>query len=103
MSDRATRAGINESLSRDVNETLADDDSQELAIICECGRSDCAARIFVTSAEYAEAREEATLFLVLRGHSDPTVEEIVRSRGDHHLVRKLGRAADVAEELDPAD
>jgi hypothetical protein len=101
MSDRATRVGINESLSREVNEALSvDEDGEELAIICECGRNDCAERIFVTSAEYAEARADSVLFLVLRGHSDPIVEEVVGGRGDHQLVRKHGRAAEVAEELD---
>ena len=102
MPERATRVAVNESLSRNVNELLAaDEEAARLTIICECGRQDCAERIDVTRAEYEDVREDPTMFLVLRGHSDPTVEEVVRSQGDHEIVRKLGLAGEIAEELDP--
>jgi hypothetical protein len=102
MPEWATRVAVNESLSRNVNELLAaEEDALRLTIICECARHDCAERIDVARTEYEEVREDPTMFLVLRGHADRTVEEVVRSEGDHEVVRKIGQAGAIAEELDP--
>lgn len=46
-------------------------------------------------------RAEATQFVVVPGHVDPSLEDTVVVDERYAVVRKRGAAAEVAEELDP--
>jgi hypothetical protein len=100
--DRTERLSFNEVSFRNINESLvAFEQAGRFSIICECGREDCRVRIDVTRTEYERARSDGALFLLATGHSDPSVEVIVSTEGDHELVRKTDEAASIAETLDP--
>jgi hypothetical protein len=99
---------MNESLFREVNERLEEravdrGNRSGFEIVCECAREDCTARIPVPIGEYEAVRSEATTFIVVPGHADPSVERIVASREGYEIVEKLGEAALVAEVENPRD
>jgi hypothetical protein len=99
---------MNESLFRLLNERLekrAADRGPEATfeIVCECALEDCTLRIPILIAEYEAVRSEATKFVVVTGHADPTVERVVDSGNGHEIVEKLGEAALVAEVENPRD
>jgi hypothetical protein len=94
VGSREERRGLNEAVFRQVNEQIAELGERHgitaLEIICEC-----------SNGEYEEARLDATTFIVQTGHEDPTVERVLRVRGDHTLVQKVGDAAAAAVATDP--
>ena len=83
-------------LFRDVNERirslgeellgLAGDD--EIEIVCECVRSNCATRIALPADAYARVRERPCCFLVVPGHERLDVERVVEQHGSHLVVEK---------------
>lgn len=110
MDDRQHRIGMNEAVFREVNErireigqTLAATD-EELDLVCECGRPDCAQRIRMSAAGYEQIRQDARLFVVVSGHEFADVERVVERRRGYDVVEKEpGEAARIAEETDPRD
>jgi hypothetical protein len=105
VGSREERRGLNEAVFRQVNEEIAElgerHGMERLEIICECSNGECVKPLSVSLSEYEEARAEATTFIVHTGHEDPTVERVLRGRGDHTLVQKLGDAAAAAVATDP--
>lgn len=102
------RRGMNESLFRLLNERLekrAVERSPEatLEIVCECAREECTVRIPILVAEYESVRSEPTKFVVVEGHSDASIEQVVDSGDGYEIVEKLGEAALVAEVENPRD
>jgi hypothetical protein len=98
------RAGRNEALFREVNETVARleeqldaSDSQVLPIICECARTDCLTRLEIRMADYVNVRKHPHQFIVARGHEQPDVEHVVRRARDYVVVEKEGVAAVAAD------
>jgi hypothetical protein len=75
-----------------------------LDVVCECDDLNCGELFPVSVEAYERVRSEGTLFLVLPGHSDDSIEEVVE-RADHYwVVRKHpGQPADVALATDPRD
>lgn len=70
----------------------------KFGIACECDDGSCAERFIVTVAEYELVRSDPLLFFVAPGHEDPRIEQVVRQKDTHLVVRKVGEAAEVAEE-----
>lgn len=105
MGSREERRGLNEAVFRQVNEQIAElgerHGIETLEIICECSNGECVKPLSVSLAEYESARADATTFIVHTGHEDLTVERVLRSRGDHTFVQKLGDAAAAAVATDP--
>lgn len=102
------RRGMNESLFRLLNERLekrAVEGSREATfeIVCECAREECTVRIPILVAEYEAVRSEPTKFVVVDGHSDASIEQVVDSGDGYEIVEKLGEAALVAEVENPRD
>jgi hypothetical protein len=103
---RAEHVAENESLFRSVNESLVvdrtavDPETGRHALLCECWNTDCVERVWLARAEYEAARTDSAQFVVVPGHVDPTVEEVVVSTDRYAVVRKRGEAAEVAAELD---
>ncbi len=83
-----------------MNEQIAElgerHDVESLEIICECSTGECVKPLSVSLSEY-----EAGKFVVKTGHEDPTVERVLRVRGDHTLVEKVGDVAAAAVATDP--
>jgi hypothetical protein len=88
----AERIARNESAFRDVNEGIAKTaerlQASETAFICECADPACTDRIEATLAEYEEAREQGTTFLLVPGHEDERIETVVELNGEHAVVEK---------------
>jgi hypothetical protein len=103
------RAGKNQSLFRDVNERVSEvNKAHGLWVtlsdwICECADETCTERIELTPRQYEELREDPAHFAVAPAmdHVVPDVELIVEQHHRYWVVEKVGKAAAVAEELDP--
>jgi hypothetical protein len=103
---RTRRIGLNEALAREVNERIESLASKswnrEIEVLCECGDENCTAQLPVSLLEYERVREDATLFLVMRGHEAPDVEDVVESFDGSDVVRKRdGAPARIAAATDP--
>ena len=92
--EREARLGRNESVFRAVNDEIealnqafASVDEVEFGIVCECGDMSCAGQIQIQGAEYARVRTDPTLFLLIPGHEDLTVEVVVESDAGYAVVR----------------
>ena len=68
----------------------------------QLGRRECDRRLVVNVADYEQIREDPLLFIVVPGHEDEQVEDVVEGdRREYLIVRKRGDAADEAERSDP--
>lgn len=105
MGSREERLGKNEALFRQVNERIAEMgehlDVDHLEIICECAKLGCTERIELPPSLYERARQNEETFIVVDGHTDPSIERVVFRGGAYVFVEKIGDAAAVAAETDP--
>ena len=100
---RRVRAAKNESLIRDVNEqveSLADTNTFKL-FVCECFDESCTEQVPLTVEEYEHIRGDPNRFVILPGHLDPEVEEVVETCDRFIVVAKLGAGRRIAEQMDP--
>ena len=93
MTDREVRIAHTEALFRDVNERIAESaerfNADEAEFICECHDQTCAERIEATLDEYEQVREHGDHFLLVPGHEDTSVEQVVeRPRRQLAIVKK---------------
>ena len=108
MSERQRRLALNEAVFRDVNERIRDTHErfelkpEELDLVCECGRIECADRLSLSIPDYEQVRADARQFVIVPGHEDQAVEVVIARRVTYDLVRKrAGEAAELAEATDP--
>ncbi|MHB8657398.1 MAG: hypothetical protein ACYC91_05500 [Solirubrobacteraceae bacterium] len=106
MSDVGKRAGRNEALLRQVNESIQrgqwpGERDQPVRFRCECAQSDCNQTIELTIQEYEQIREYSRHFAVRQGHEVPEHETVVASHPGYVVVEKREEAAVVADRLDP--
>jgi hypothetical protein len=108
MDERQRRVGLNEALFREVNERIEDlnrafgELTDRMSVVCECGDARCHERLDVPIPEYERVRADATTFVLVPGHEDPTVETVVDRREDYFVVRKEGDEVErLAVETDP--
>ena len=106
--ERGARIGQNEAIFRNVNEQIEginkaiSELTQTMDIVCECGNITCAERVMVTVPAYERVRADATLFIVLPGHEQLDIEEVISDQGAYRVVKKEDDAAvRVVEETDP--
>ena len=70
--------------------------------MCECADPACAHRVDASLAEYEEVRGDGTQFLVVPGHEEPAIEEVVEERPRFTIVAKVrGVLGSTARQLDP--
>jgi hypothetical protein len=90
------RRALNEALFRDVNERIAESaerfDADKTEFVCECADPSCTERVPATLAEYERVRDEPTTFLILPGHEQRDIEEVVSDRGRFRIVEKVQAA-----------
>jgi hypothetical protein len=103
LDDRRRRAGRNQSLFREVNERIEDlgTASSFSDFVCECMDTTCDQHVALTIEEYEHVRSSPNRFLVVPGHEQPAVEDVVEGNARYVVVRKLGAGADVAARFDP--
>ena len=97
------RAGRNEAIFREVNESIAkleeqlDSGSDSLPAICECAQADCVTQIEILLEEYENVRRHADWFIVAPGHELLNVEQVIAQEDGYMIVEKLGIAAAAAD------
>jgi hypothetical protein len=98
----------NDAIFRDANERIERAavkfaGTDPVPFICECAEPSCRDVILLPLAEYERVREHSTWFVVTPGHEASAGDsaEIVETKDGYHVVEKVGRAAEVAAELDP--
>lgn len=100
---RQTRAAVNESRHRDLNEKT--EKGREGAVVgeyvCECARVTCESVLSMSVEEYEEVRKVSTHFAVERGHMNSSSERVVRETPRYQVVEKIGIAGKVAARTDP--
>ena len=106
VSEREKRTATNEALFREVNERVEDrvraalGERASLTILCECADAECTERIPLTSADYETAHADGAQFVVLEEHVAADVEDVVSRHEGYVVVRKRGRAGEIARSLD---
>ncbi len=101
------RVARNDAIFREANESIGDAAREygvqgPVPFICECADSGCTAIIRLTLEEYERVRAQPTLFINARGHRAAAGAhvDVAEERDGYEVVKKLGEAAEVAEELD---
>ena len=99
---------MNEALFRRTNERLESLNeafstiTDDFDVVCECGDGTCFERILMPKDAYERMRAEATLFVVVPGHSRLAVEAIVEEHPTWQIVQKrVPDAIRIAELTDP--
>jgi len=104
------RRARNEAIFREVNERIEElsrrggideDDSLLPGFVCECSDDGCTELMEVAYSQYEAVRENPRRFLVLSGHEDPDVEDVVDRYDGVLVVEKRLEASEVALEQDP--
>lgn len=77
--------------------------AEPLPFICECAEPACRELVLLTRAEYEQVRGHSTWFAVASGHEGGSdgASRVVEDRGAYVVVEKVGKAAEVADALDP--
>ena len=105
MGSRAERAALNEALFRDINEQINEVNrvqrGHRFDALCECSDPGCAATISIRPDEYRAVRSRGDRFALLAGHEHTDIEEVVEQTDRFVVVKKLGKGAEIARELDP--
>ena len=104
----AERIGRNDSAFRNANEQISERANEHrttvdqlIPFICECADEECTTIIQLTRVEYEDCRTDSRQFLNVIGHErSEGLVEIVLKNHNHLVVRKSGRAGEVAEALD---
>jgi hypothetical protein len=97
----------NESVFREANEKLLKGRDQVAAasertpFLCECEDERCTSMMLLTLEEYERARASGDCFLVTPEHEGQTAGEPLERAEQYVLVRKGGRAGEIARDLDP--
>ncbi|HZT85045.1 MAG TPA: hypothetical protein VE984_06440 [Gaiellaceae bacterium] len=106
--EQARRAGLNESIFRQVNEQIEslnrgfDAAPGELSVICECADGDCTDRLEISVSEYEKVRSDPRRYIIVPGHEVPEFESIVeRTKGYDVVQKREGEPAELARETDP--
>jgi hypothetical protein len=98
--ERQMRAAQNELVFRAVNEQIVKMTNRfraqlsEIDIVCECANTACVGTIRVDVDEFAKIDRVDGTFLVLPGHEDESVEQIVERRNGYVVVWKASVAPD---------
>ena len=87
---RARRLALNESLFRDVNELIkeqqGENDNERTTFVCECVKVSCQLRVPVTHDEYQKIRAHPARFFVYPGHEEPYIETVIEDLSPRFLI-----------------
>lgn len=103
----AERIARNDATFRDANERIREaaeeyEMKDGVPFICECAKEDCSEIVQLSLAEYGNIRSHPRRFFNALGHESAAQGTVaVLARNDRYVVlEKIGRAGEVAEELD---
>jgi hypothetical protein len=106
---REAHGARTQALFRDVNERVKELNAAFKHVlplgdwVCECANDRCTDRLYVSVSDYERVRSDGATFIVLPSqlHVDPEIEDIDERTDDFWVVKKHGRAADLARAVDP--
>lgn len=99
LSERQARATQNELVFRAVNEQILKMTDRfraqlsDIDVVCECSDVTCVETIRVGAEEFTKFERQDGMFVVLPGHEDASVEDVVERRQEYVVVRKTILAA----------
>jgi hypothetical protein len=102
--ERERRAARNQLLFRAVNEQILNlterfqAELSDLDLVCECPDPSCIGRVRLRLEEFGRIDRDQNAFLVIRGHEDVQVEDVVDTRDGYVIVRKRNLAARIVEQ-----
>ena len=101
---RKQRIALNEDAFRKVNEAIqraaeGSPSDEALEFVCECGKKECRDTFCVSPLDYRAVRQDPACFMVKPNHEIQDAENVVDRRTDYWIVRKVGFAKELAEEL----
>lgn len=102
----AERIARNDAIFREANEAIADFAEKlgadgPIPFVCECAEPECNKIVPLSRGEYEEVRSDPRLFVNAVGHHVAAQgwAKVVAERDGYVIVRKIGRAGEVAEDL----
>ena len=104
---REERAARNQLLFRTVNEQIMSmterfrAELSDMDLVCECADASCTGTIRLRVDEFAQLEKAGNAFLVLHGHEDGRVEDVIFQHDGYVVVRKRGHAADMVGAAEP--
>ena len=106
MSIDGERVARVESLFREVNERIAETagrfETSQAEFVCECHDPTCTERIAAELADYEHVRDDGARFMLVNGHADERVEQVVEERPQFAVVEKdHPEVEERVRELDP--
>jgi hypothetical protein len=103
MNARDERIAKNEAVFRAANRELQQAETEAggdgvLEVLCECGQQGCSGMITLTVADYEGVHHQEDRFVVVPGHENPEIENVVERREAYFVVDKFGEAEEIAED-----
>jgi hypothetical protein len=108
QAERERRAAQNQLLFRAVNEQIVvmtenfRSDLSDINLVCECWMPSCTGTVRCRIDDYERFDRNGNLFLVLPGHEDLLVEDVIEQVDGYIVVRKRDLAARIVEEAQGA-
>jgi hypothetical protein len=103
----AERIARNDAIFREANEGIRDaaqeyDLEGRIPFVCECADPNCRELLRLTLDDYRQIRSDPRHFLNVPGHEAAAQGwgEVIARNDQYVTVRKLGRAGDIAEQLE---
>jgi hypothetical protein len=102
--ERQRRAAQNQLLFRSVNEQIVGmtenfrAELSDINLVCECWSSSCTGTIRCRLEEFEMIDRTGNMFIVLPGHEDLLVEDVVDASNSYVVVRKRDLAARIVEQ-----
>ena len=103
--ERERRAAQNQLLFRAVNEQIVGmtenfrSDLSDINLVCECWTPSCTGTIRCRLEEFELLDRTGNMFIVLPGHEDLLVEDVVDASNGYVVVRKRDLAARIVEQV----
>jgi hypothetical protein len=102
--ERERRAAQNQLLFRAVNEQIVEmtekfrSDLSDLNLVCECWDTTCTGKVRLRLEDYKRLDRTGNMLILLRGHEDLQVEDVVDQVDGYVVVRKRDLAARIVEQ-----
>jgi hypothetical protein len=104
ITERELRAAQNQMLFRSVNDRVREVSDKvisavsEIDFACECDDISCLGTISLEVSEFRSIEATENRFIVLPGHEDDAVEDVVETREGFVIVAKRGAGAEFVNE-----
>jgi hypothetical protein len=108
IAERELRAAQNQMLFRARNDRMlkvgetVGEGPLELDFACECADDTCVEKIRLSAPRFLAIESEENQFIVLHGHEDPGVEDVIAERDGFLIVSKRGAGAEFVREQSPS-